>query len=133
MKRVRYIALMILLLQWSSAVFAQRGRSPVNDIMTALRTNRVEELGRYFDSFVPVTINNNQGNYSRNQAELVLRDFFDRNPPKDFKVMDLGSPEGTSQYGIATFSTPSGRYGVYVLTKMSGSNAYIKEIRINKE
>jgi hypothetical protein len=123
----------VTLLLLSSLAYGQGGRSPVNDVLNAMRTNRVEEIGRYFDNFVPVTINSNQSNYSHNQAELVLRDFFDRNPPRDFKIMDISSAGPNSQFGIAVFNTASGRYGVYVLIKQTGGNYFIKEIRINRE
>ena len=125
--------LLAILISITALSASAQGRSPVNDVLNAMRTNRVEELGRYFDNFVPVTINNNQTNYSRNQAELVLRDFFDRNPPRDFKVMNISSSGQNSQFGIAEFNTPNGRYGVYVLVRQNGSNTVVKEIRINRE
>jgi hypothetical protein len=75
----------------------QNSRSPMEDMVNAIRTNRAEDMVKYFDSFVPITINNNQAMYSHNQAEVVLKDFFERNNPKDFVVMDNGSPNNSSK------------------------------------
>lgn len=113
---------------------AQSSRSPLEDISNALKTNRLVDMVKYFDNFVPITINNVQSVYGHNQAEIVLQDFFEKNNPKDFTVMDNGSPNNTSKFMIGAFNTsPSGRYNVYILMKMKDNAFMIQEIRLNKE
>ena len=115
-------------------VQAQTSRPPMEDVVNAIKNNRIEDMSKYFDNIVPVTINNTQTIYSRNQAEVVLKDFFDRNLPKDFLVMDNGSPNNTTKFIIGTLVTPSGtKYNVYILMKQKDSNYLLQEIRINKE
>lgn len=109
-------------------------RSPMEDVVNAIKNNRIEDMSKYFDNIVPVTINNNQTIYSRNQAEVVLKDFFDKNVPKDFLIMDNGSPNQTSKFIIGTLLTPSGsKYNVYILIKQKDANYYLQDIRLNKE
>lgn len=127
---------LILLVNFTLGVFiaeAQNNRSPLEDMVNAIRNNRVTDMVKYFDNIVPITINNNQAIYSHNQAEVVLRDFFDKNNPKDFVVMDNGSPNNTSKFLIGSFATPQGKYNVYILLKMKDSNYLLQEIRLNKE
>lgn len=115
-------------------VQAQTSRPPMEDVVNAIKNNRIEDLSKYFDNIVPVTINNNQTIYSRNQAEIVLKDFFEKNTPKDFLIMDNGSPNNTSKFIIGSLITPSGsKYNVYILMKQKDAAYYLQEIRMNRE
>lgn len=115
-------------------VSAQTSRTPMEDVVNAIKNNRIEDMSRYFDNIVPVTINNTQTIYSRNQAEAVLKDFFEKNIPKDFLIMDNGSPNSATKFIIGSLVTPSGnKYNVYILMKQKDSNFYLQEIRLNKD
>ena len=115
-------------------VQAQTARSPMEDVVNAIKNNRIEDMSKYFDNIVPVTINNTQTIYSHNQAEVVLKDFFDKNLPKDFLIMDNGSPNNTTKFIIGSLITPSGtKYNVYILMKLKDNNYLLQEIRLNKE
>ncbi|MBC7555213.1 MAG: DUF4783 domain-containing protein [Taibaiella sp.] len=116
-----------------STAHAQGYRAPMDEVVNAVRSNRVTDISRYFDNFVPININNSTSNYSRNQAELVLHDFFDKNPPRDFKVMDSGSPSSNTTFTISAFSSPNGRFNIYILMRQKDNTYVIKEIRISKE
>lgn len=129
-----FIVFVVVSILLSFTAIAQQNRPPLEDIVNAIKSNRTEELSKYFDNIVPVTINNNQTIYSRNQAEVVLKDFFERNLPKDFLVLDNGSPNSTTKFIIGNLITPSGlKYSVYILIKQKDSNYYFQEIRLNKE
>ena len=115
-------------------VQAQSSRSPLEDMANAIKNNRVSDMVKYFDNFVPITINNSQSVYSHNQAEVVLRDFFEKNQPRDFNVMDNGSPDNTSKFLIGTLIDTKGiKYSVYILMKLKDGNYILQEIRLNKE
>jgi hypothetical protein len=129
-----FIVFVVVSIFLSFTAVAQQNRPPLEDIVNAIKSNRTEELSKYFDNIVPVTINNNQTIYSRNQAEVVLKDFFERNLPKDFLVLDNGSPNSTTKFIIGNLITPSVlKYSVYILIKHKDSNYYFQEIRLNKE
>lgn len=126
----------ILLVNFTLAIFtvqAQNNSSPIEDVVNALKNDRIADLVKYFDNFVPITINNAQSVYSRNQAEIVLRDFFEKNNPHDFTVMDNGSPDNTSKFVIGYFVTPSGlKYNVYIQLRLKG-NYILQDLKLNKE
>jgi Domain of unknown function (DUF4783) len=114
-------------------VQAQSSISPLEDMVNAIKNNRVPDMAKYFDNFVPITINNKQEIYSHNQAEVVLRDFFEKNDPRGFVVMENGSPDNASKFVIGAFTTPGGtKFNVYVLMKLKGS-FMVQEIRFNKD
>ncbi len=113
---------------------AQSSRSPMEDMVNAIRTDRVVDMVKYFDNFVPITINNNQQIYSHNQAQVVLQDFFDKNSARDFVIMDNGSPDNTSKFLIGDFTEPNGtKYSVYILMKTKAGDYMLQELRLNKE
>ncbi len=117
-----------------NTALAQNAKSPLEEIVYLLRNNKVEDVTRFFDNFVPVSINNNASNYSRNQAGLVVKDFFDKNPIRELNVMDSGTPSPNTRSMIATFSTTTGKYTLYMLIKQKDTNNYvIKEIKISKQ
>ena len=102
----------------------------MEDMVNAIRTDRVVDMVKYFDNFVPITINNNQQIYSHNQAQVVLQDFFDKNSAKDFVIMDNGSPDNTSKFLIGSFTEPNGtKYSVYVLMKTKTGDYMLQELR----
>ena len=126
----------VLLVNFTLLVFtvhAQNNVAPLQDMVNALKNDRVADIVKYFDSFVPITINNNQSVYSHNQAEIVLKDFFEKNSPRDFTVMENGSPDNTSKFVIGVFTTPAGvKYHVYILMRLK-STFGLQEIKLNKE
>lgn len=106
----------------------------MEDVVWAFKNNKIQEFTRNFDTYVPVSINNNASNYSRNQAEIVVKDFFEKNPVRDFNVMDTGTPTNNNRSMIATFSSSSGsRYTLYLLLKMKDNGYLVREVRISKE
>lgn len=127
----------LLLVNFTFGFFIVRAQNsssnPMEDMVNAIRNNRVSDMVKYFDNIVPVTINNIQSVYSHNQAEVVLRDFFDKNTPKDFNIMDNGSPSKTSKFLIGNFTTSQAKYDVYILIKMNNGMYLLQDIRLNKE
>ncbi len=116
------------------AAQAQSSKTPMEDMVNALRMGRATDMVKYFDNFVPITINNNQQIYSHNQAQVVLQDFFDKHSARDFVIMDNGSPDNTSKFLIGSFTEPSGaKYSVYILMKTKAGDYMLQELRLNKE
>ena len=128
----------IVLVVGCSLVFfstqAQNTHAVLSDMVTAIKGNKVQDMEKYIDNFVTVSINNNQAVYSHNQAMVVLHDFFEKNDAKDFHIMDSGSPNSSSAFVIGTYSTPAGnKYTVYVLMRLKESKYMLQEVRVNKD
>jgi hypothetical protein len=105
----------------------------MDDMVNAIENAHVSDIVKYFDAYVPITIDNAQAIYSHNQAEIVLKDFFEKNPPKNFVVTDNGSPDNTSKFIIANFTASSIKYNVYILMKMKDGNFILQQLSLNKE
>jgi hypothetical protein len=105
----------------------------LEDVTAQLRSGNVGAMTKYFDNIVTITITNTPSAYSKTQAEMVLRDFFSKNAPKDFVVMQSGTaPNNNCKYAIGNLITSNGNYQLYILLKLKESAFLLQEIRIEK-
>lgn len=103
-------------------------------IMSAIKTGNSKELAKFFSSSIELIILDKEGVYSRAQAELILKDFFTRNPPTQDRFMKLHEGgKDASKYVIGTLITTKGRYRVYYLTKTTNNELAIHNFRIEDE
>ena len=89
---IKKLALLVNFTLVFFTVQAQSSSSPLEDMVNAIKNDRVTDMDKYFDNFVIITINNVQSTYSHNQADVVLKDFFEKNNSRDFTVQENGSP-----------------------------------------
>ena len=106
---------------------------PVEAISDAVRSGNASGIARYFGTSVEVRLNNTTSNYSPAQGEMVLRDFFSHNTPREFEIVYTGSPSsGNASFAIGNLSTSGGKYSVYIFLKPVGGAFVLQEIRIQK-
>jgi hypothetical protein len=110
---------------------AVKAQSALEDVTNGIRTGNVAAIVPYFDNIVPITINNSQSTYSRTQAEMVLKDFFSRNTPKELLVANSGT-SNNAKFVIGELTTTTGKYNLYLLLKEKEHVFYVQEIRLNK-
>lgn len=101
-------------------------------IGNALKSGNSNELAKYFDSSIEVTIINTEAVYSKSQAEMVIKNFFSSNKPSAYKMVHNGD-SGGAKYQIGELTTSSGTYRTYVYAKEKMGTMLIQEIRIEKK
>ncbi|HEY2721018.1 MAG TPA: DUF4783 domain-containing protein [Chitinophagaceae bacterium] len=102
--------------------------SNLDEVIGALKDGKANELGKYLDDNVELTLPDKSNNYSKAQAVLVLKDFFENNEVKSFEVKHKGDQNG-GQYCVGTLQTKSGNYRTTVFMKVKDSKDYVKAIR----
>jgi Domain of unknown function (DUF4783) len=102
--------------------------SNLDDVIGALKDGKASVLGKYMDDNVEITLPDKSNNYSKAQAVLVLKDFFDNNEVKSFEVKHKGDQNG-GQYCVGTLQTKSGNYRTTVFMKMKENKDFVKAIR----
>ena len=100
----------------------------MNEIVAAIKAGNASEIAKYFDNTVEITLPDKSNSYSRSQAELVLRDFFNTNGIKDFSILHQGENAG-SQYCIGTLVTRLASYRTTIYMKQKGDRQILQEIR----
>lgn len=103
-----------------------------DDIIGLIKAQNSKELTNHFNTNVGLTINDAEGVYSKQQAEILIKQFFAQNPPKNVEIKHRGSSTGSAKYVIATYETAQGEYRVYVFMKSNGSTMLIHEMRFEK-
>ena len=79
------------------------------EIANSIRSGDARQLASYFSNTIDLTVLGKENVYSKAQGELILKDFFGKNPPKSFTILQKGSsPEG-AQYAIGNLITASGK------------------------
>jgi hypothetical protein len=102
------------------------------DISKGFSTGNAALISGFFRNTVELNINNTENIYSSTQAEIILKDFFKKHPPSEFKVLHNGG-QGESKYAIGTLVTSMGNFRVTLLIKTTDSKPYIHQLRIEKD
>lgn len=104
----------------------------ISDIGTALKAGSAKELINFCNKTVEIKINGESSNYSKTQAEEVLKKFFLKNPPKEFTYIHQGTSEGL-KYTIGRYSYEGGAFRVVMFIKKIGDNYLIDTLNFSKE
>ncbi|MEP1096809.1 MAG: DUF4783 domain-containing protein [Cyclobacteriaceae bacterium] len=113
--------------------FGQGEDATISEIGTALKSGSSRELIKYCNETVEIKIDGQSSNYSQAQAEVVLRNFFTKNPSKNFTYIHQGSsPEGL-KYNIGRYAHDKGTYRVVMFIKKIGDNYLIDTLNFSQE
>lgn len=115
---------------------AQAQSEVFNGAKTALKAGNSRELARHFNNNIELIVESENVEFdkvSNTQAELILKNFFQKNPAKDFNYVHQGSsPEG-AQYSTGTYQAQNGKYLVYIVLKQFGGKYMIDRIDFRRE
>ncbi|MDE3182669.1 MAG: DUF4783 domain-containing protein [Bacteroidota bacterium] len=101
------------------------------EIINALKSGNSAEVAKYFDNTVEITLPQKSNSYSKNQAQLVLHDFFNDNTVKNFQVIHQSENAG-SEYCIGNLTTSNGVFRTTIYIKQAGTKELIQELRFEK-
>ena len=102
--------------------------SGIDDVLNGVKSGNAAQIARFFDNTVEITMPDKSNNYSKSQAELVLKDFFSNNPVNGFEIIHKGENNG-SQYCIGTLVTKNGSFRTTIFMKQKGDKQLLQEIR----
>jgi hypothetical protein len=104
----------------------------IDEVVNGLKNGDAAQIAKYFDNTVEITMPDKSNSYSKNQAEIILRDFFSNNGVKDFTVIHKGENAG-SQYCIGTLVTKNGSFRTTVFMKQKNDKQLLQEIRFENK
>lgn len=109
------------------------GQSTTENVKLALNAGSAKELIKYFNEVTELKIDDAGANYSKIQAESVLKDFFQQNQVENFDYIHKGSsPEGL-KYNIGMYNSKSGTYRIVILMKEVNGLYVVDTMNFNKE
>lgn len=101
--------------------------SSIDEVIAAMKTGNATEIARFFDNSVEINMPDKSNSYSKSQAELVLKDFFNSNAVKGFDVIHKGENAG-SQFCIGTLVTRNGAFRTTIFMKKKGDKQVLQGI-----
>ena len=105
----------------------------INDMRAALKTGSSKELVKGFNTIVELNFEGEKSNYSKSQAELVLKEFFKKYPPTDFQYIHQGASKQGLTYVIGKYTFESGSFRVWILFKKFQENYLVDSIDFSRE
>ncbi|WP_268033443.1 DUF4783 domain-containing protein [Algoriphagus sp. PAP.12] len=104
----------------------------IDPVVLAIDSGSSSELARYFDSSISLNISGQQGDYSRSQAELVLKDFFKKNPPMGFSLVFKSENNPSTSSYIGEYASGGGSYKVFIKANQQGSQMKVYSLEFVK-
>lgn len=103
----------------------------MDNVLVALKSGNASQLSKYFDDRVDISLPDNADNYSRTQAEMIMRDFFHKNSVRSFELR-YKSENAETNYCIGTLQTNGGKYRTTLFMKQKGDKQYLQDLRFQK-
>lgn len=122
----------ILLFVFSIASFAFT-IDVIDDIATAIRSGNPKNISKFFIENIDLKVIEQEDVYSKQQAEMILKDFFTKHAVKSYTVAHKSQPKAGSQYVIGSLETANGKFRTYFLIKTVGTQTLIQQFRIETE
>jgi hypothetical protein len=99
-------------------------------ISEAIKSGDPQKIALYFMPSVDLTVESAEGVYSKDQAEMIIRRFFDDHEPKDFALKHQGKSKLDDYYYIGTLATEKREFRLTFFLKKSEDSFRIKQMRI---
>ncbi len=104
-----------------------------DEIAGAMKLGQVGGLTQFFSSSVELTLLDNEGIYSKQQAEQMLRTFFNQHPPKSVSIQHKGSSGQGAKYAIIIYEASNGKFRSYIFMKDNGKGMQVNEFKLERE
>ncbi len=126
----KYLGMMAVVISLFLSSFAPT--YSIDEVLVALRTGDAAQLAKHFDNRVDISLPNKSDNYSKKQAEMILKDFFATNEVKNFQVKHKGENNG-SQFCIGLLQTRNGNFRTKLYMKQKGKLQVVQELAFQIE
>lgn len=104
----------------------------IETVISAIESGSSSDLAKYFDSSISLNVNGLQGDYSKNQAELVLKDFFKKNPSMGFSLVFRSENNPSLSSYIGDYQTGQGMFKVFIKVSQQASDFKIYSLEFVK-
>ena len=128
MKQIKSIFFFLLI---STSIFAS---DIYDDIANSILKGDARQLAVSFGNSIDLTIIDQENVYSKAQAELIIKDFFNKNQPKSFNIIHKGSSQEGTQYAIGHLVSVNGKtFRISFYLKNTDGKNILQELRIENK
>jgi hypothetical protein len=134
----RIISAFLIIAFLSLTNFATDSSMQSNQVTTelteALSKANARDVAKHFGATVDLKLPGNEGTYSKNQAELILRNFFTRNVPESFAIQHQGPSRDGSVYAIGVYKSQNGKtFRTYFLLKKISDQMVLHLLQLEEQ
>jgi len=126
MKNLRGFAVLALSLILFS--FTYKPSYSIDEVVSAIRAGNSTELSKYFDNRVDIALPDKSDTYSKAQAEMIIRDFFNSKGVIGFELKHKGE-NGGAQFCVGILKTRNADYRTHLFMRQRGDRQLLQEIR----
>lgn len=127
--RILILISVILISGIGIASLQQQVKEAPGPIVAAIQKGDSRELSKYFQQSIELDIPGFADICDKAQAEMIMRDFFSKNPPKSFKINSQGSSVKGSTYFVGTYTTAKQSFKVYCLIISEKGKTLVKNLQ----
>jgi hypothetical protein len=120
----------LVMILWAGVAFCQDATT--DKATKALQAGNSRDLASLFADNLDLVIEDDNDIRSKDQAEQIVKKFFEKNAAKSFKISNSGTSPLGLQYRIGELETASGKYKVDFKLKKVGENLVISQLEIEK-
>jgi hypothetical protein len=125
----KLILFLFILMSMSAAMGQDVEKDAISE---AIKSSDPQKIAVYFMPSVDLTVESAEGVYSKDQAEMIIRRFFEDHVPKGFALKHQGKSKLDDYYYIGTLTTEKGEYRLTFFLKKTEDQFRIKQMRIER-
>jgi len=134
---MKIILTKVFLFGWLLLAFVGSGKAQSADQLAAVRSaissGSSRNLAQYLGPSVEVGFDGDKQSYNATQTELVLKNFFTKNPPTSFDIVHQGASNGGIPYAVGHYVGKTGNYQIFIQLKPKQSTPTIDTLDFTKE
>ena len=134
---MKVILTKVLLFGWLLLMVVMSTSAQTSDQLSAVRSaissGSARGLAQYLAPSVEVGFDGDKQSYNSTQTELVMKNFFAKNPPASFDIVHQGSSNEGIPYAVGHYVGRSGNYQVFIKLKPKQPTPTIDTLDFTKE
>lgn len=99
-------------------------------VAKAFEKGNAAELRKYLASTIELSIDGEEMEVGRGDAENQIRSFFDSHPPKSFSVLHSGVSDSDVKYMIGSYLSSNGGFRVSVYMRKEADKYVIQSLEV---
>ncbi len=133
MKKIIWIASALLLLLTAGPSTAQGNSQDVfTPIGKYMQAGDYEKLSAWFADNLELDMLGTVGTCTRNQAKLIMKNFYARYTPKKFSIIHK-SGKAPMKYAVGTLNAGGERFRVILYVKSTDTESHIEQLKVERE
>lgn len=130
MSKLKFSIILLLSFFLLEKAFSQESEKKA--IAEAIQNGNAKSVGAYFAKSVDLTLDDLEDIYSKDQAIVILENFFSENPPKSFKLKHQGKSKLEDHFYIGDLNTEGREYRLTFFLKKEEDAFKLKQLRIER-